>query len=79
MDTPVEVTVAALLVALADVGPTPKNTTALPLFCTRYWVAAALAEVACTGVGAVVNAVNATVLPIGVKALTDITLPFAFF
>jgi hypothetical protein len=65
------------LLASADVDPYPRNTVTVPALIIRYWLPPRLVDNACTGVGAVVEAVNATVLPILVKALIPI-LPTLF-
>jgi hypothetical protein len=65
----VEVTTTALDVAAAAVVPNPKKTVLEPWgIMMRYWLAPGPNPETWTGVGAVVLAVNTTVLPIGEKA-----------
>ena len=68
------VTAAALLPACAEVVPTPINTVTEPAFRIRYWLPPNVLDTACTGVGALVAAVNATVLPDGQKGAFTLML-----
>jgi hypothetical protein len=72
----VEVTTVAAELAAAAVVPTPKKAVTAPALRIRYWLPPKVVETACTAVGAVVAAVNVTVLPDGVKgALTAMLCP----
>jgi hypothetical protein len=75
MEAPEDTTVAAFAVAAAAVPPTPINTVLLPALMTRYWFPPSVVDTACTGVAALVLAVNVTVLPDGVKGALTITCP----
>jgi hypothetical protein len=62
------VTTRALLDASVLVVPWLRNATTVPVLIIRYWVPAMVRDTAWTGEGALVAAVNVTVLPIGVNA-----------
>lgn len=71
----VEVMTVALEVDAALVLPTPMKTVTVPLLRMRYWLPPKVVDTACTGDGAVVFAVNMTVLPVGVNACVPIITP----
>ena len=70
----VEDTTTALAVALAELVPTPMNTSVEPALTTRYWLPPSVVDKACTGVGAEVAAMKVTVLPDGQKGADTLML-----